>query len=192
MNNIERMIKEKASNLKKPFILFDRDGTLIEHVHHLIDPDLVQFKPDLQTSLQKLQEAGYGFGIITNQSVVGRRLATVSDIQEVNRKIIEFLEPLGIVFDFVYFCPHLPSAGCHCRKPAISLGLKAVAEHHLEPSLSFMIGDQESDLLFGRNLGCTTIQVKGNANKSEYADYYALSLSDAASWIVHETSGQRR
>jgi D-glycero-D-manno-heptose 1,7-bisphosphate phosphatase len=170
--------------LKKAFVLFDRDGTLIEHVHHLTDPDLVQFKPDLQMSLQMLEKAGYRFGIITNQSVVGRGQATLPEIQKVNRRIIDYLKPLGIVFDFVYFCPHLPSTGCECRKPAISLGLKAVAEHQLVPSLSYMIGDQESDVLFGRDLGCTTIQVKGNAQKSPFADYYSESLESAAKWIL--------
>jgi histidinol-phosphate phosphatase family protein len=176
----------KAHKLNKAFVLFDRDGTLIEHVHHLIDPELVQFKPDLQTSLQKLQKAGYRFGIITNQSVVGRGLATVSDIQKVNKRIIDFLKPFGIDIDFVYFCPHLPSTGCECRKPAISLGLKAVTKHQLVPSQSFMIGDQESDVLFGRNLGCTTIQVKGNAQKSPFADYYSETLEGAANWILKQ------
>jgi len=170
--------------LKKAFVIFDRDGTLIEHVHHLTDPDLVQFKPDLQTSLQMLEKAGYRFGIITNQSVVGRGLATISDIQKVNKRIIDFLKPWGIVFDFVYFCPHLPSTGCDCRKPAISLGLKAVAEHQLVPNQSFMIGDQESDVLFGRNLGFTAIQVKGNARESPFADYYSENLESAAKWIL--------
>ena len=170
--------------MKKAFVLFDRDGTLIEHVHHLTDPDMVKFKPDLQMSLQILEKAGYRFGIITNQSVVGRGLATLPEIQKVNTRIIEYLKPLGIVFDFVYFCPHLPSTGCECRKPAISLGLKAVAEHQLVPSLSFMIGDQESDVLFGRDLGCTTIQVKGNAQKSPFADYYSENLESAAKWIL--------
>lgn len=170
--------------MKKAFVLFDRDGTLIEHVHHLTDPDLVQFKPDLQMSLQMLEKAGYRFGIITNQSVVGRGLATLTEIQKVNTRIIDYLKPLGIIFDFVYFCPHLPSRGCECRKPAISLGLKAVAEHQLVPSLSFMVGDQESDILFGRDLGCTTIQVKGNAQKSLFADYYSETLESAANWIL--------
>ena len=88
--------------MNKAFVLFDRDGTLIEHVHHLIDPDLVQFKNDLQSSLQILEKVGYRFGIISNQSVVGRGLASISDVERVNTKIIDFLKPFGIIFDFVY------------------------------------------------------------------------------------------
>ncbi len=170
--------------MSKAFVLFDRDGTLIEHVHHLIDPELVQFKSDLQSSLQILEKAGYRFGIISNQSVIGRGLASASDIQKVNKRITDFLRPYGINFDFVYFCPHRPGDGCECRKPAISLGLKAIAEHRLDPSQSFMIGDQESDLIFGKNLGCTTIQVQGNAKNSPFADYYSVTLKDAAKWIL--------
>ena len=170
--------------MSKAFVLFDRDGTLIEHVHHLIDPELVQFKSDLQSSLQILEKAGYRFGIISNQSVIGRGLASTSDIQKVNERITDFLRPYGISFDFVYFCPHDPGDGCECRKPAISLGLKAITEHRLDPSQSFMIGDQESDLIFGKNLGCKTIQLQGNAKISPFADYYSVTLEDAAKWIL--------
>ena len=180
----QRLISKEDTQLNKAFVLFDRDGTLIEHVHHLINPNLVQFKNDLQSSLQILEKVGYRFGIISNQSVVGRGLASISDVEKVNTKIIDFLKPFGIIFDFVYFCPHLPGIGCGCRKPAISLGLKAIAEHQLDPSQSFMVGDQESDLLFGKNLGCTTIQVQGNGAKSSFADYYSDTLKGAAKWIL--------
>jgi histidinol phosphatase-like enzyme len=47
-----------------------------------------------------------------------------------------------------------------------------------------MIGDQESDLIFGKNLGCKTIQIQGNAKISPFADYYSVTLEDAAKWIL--------
>ena len=169
------------------FVLFDRDGTLIEHVHYLVNSDLVQFKDDLQTSLLLLKDGGFKFGVISNQSVIARGLATVSDVERINTKIKKFLSPIGIEFDFVYYCPHLPNSGCECRKPGVALGLKAISEHNLEPSQSFMVGDQESDVLFGRHLGCKTVQVRGDADKSQYADYYSESLEEAARWILSET-----
>jgi len=117
--------------MKQAYVIFDRDGTLIKHVHHLINPDLVLVKSDLGVALQLLQVFDFKFGIISNQSVIGRSLATYSDVELVNSKIIEFLEPLGIVVDFVYFCPHLPNDGCTCRKPEIGLGQRAIIEHRL-------------------------------------------------------------
>mgnify|MGYP000061057505 CR=1 FL=1 len=90
------------------------------------------------------------------------------------------------VIDFVYFCPHLPDDGCSCRKPEIGLGQSAIEEHHLDPSISFMVGDQECDMLFGRNLGCKTIQLQGSADNSAFADYYSETLEGAARWIMAE------
>jgi D-glycero-D-manno-heptose 1,7-bisphosphate phosphatase len=172
--------------MKQAFVIFDRDGTLIDHVHHLVNPELVQPKSDLVQALQLLQNNDFKFGIISNQSVIGRGLASNLDVESVNSKIIEFLKHLGIVIDFVYFCPHLPDGGCSCRKPEIGLGQRAIDEHDLDPNVSFMVGDQESDLVFGRNLGCKTIQFQGGAVKSAFADYYSDTLEDAARWIVAE------
>ena len=61
--------------MKTPFVIFDRDGTLIEHIHYLVDPNLVKFKKDIVPSLISLKNTGFKFGIITNQSVIGRGLA---------------------------------------------------------------------------------------------------------------------
>ena len=172
--------------MTQAFVIFDRDGTLIDHVHHLVNPELVQPKNDLGQALQLLQKFDFKFGIISNQSVIGRGLATNLDVESVNSKIIEFLKPFGIVIHFVYFCPHLPDGGCSCRKPEIGLGQRAIDEHHLDPSVSFMVGDQECDMIFGRNLGCKTIQLQGGADKSAFADYYSDTLESAAKWIMAE------
>lgn len=172
--------------MKQAYVIFDRDGTLIKHVHHLVNPDLVQFKNGLDTALRLLYKADFRFGIISNQSVIGRGLATHLEIEMVNARIVNFLKPLGIILDFVYYCPHLPNGGCKCRKPEIGLGHKAMIEHNLDPKMSFMIGDQESDMLFGRDLGCKTIQLQGDAKKSHFADYYSDTLESAAKWILAE------
>ena len=171
----------------KAFVIFDRDGTIIDHVHHLRDPELVSIKPDLIDSLRKLRQAGFGFGIVTNQSIIGRGIATHQDVNVVNNLIVNHLAPHNLAFDFVYICPHLPEEDCDCRKPALKLGYRAIIEHGLIPAQSYVIGDQESDLIFGKNLGCLTIQLKANAEKSRYADYYSETLSQAVNWILART-----
>jgi HAD superfamily hydrolase (TIGR01662 family) len=75
-----------------PYIIFDRDGTLIEHVHHLIDPNLVRLKPRLVIGLQLLKEHGFNFGIISNQSVINRGYATKEVVNQVNEKMQELLK----------------------------------------------------------------------------------------------------
>ena len=47
--------------MKQSFVIFDRDGTLINHVHHLVNPELVQPKNDLGQALQLLQKFDFKF-----------------------------------------------------------------------------------------------------------------------------------
>jgi D-glycero-D-manno-heptose 1,7-bisphosphate phosphatase len=168
----------------KAFVIFDRDGTIIDHVHHLKDPELVRIKLDLVESLSKLRKAGFGLGMVTNQSIIGRGIATHQEVNAINEKVFNHLASHHLAFDFVYICPHLDEDNCECRKPALKLGQRAIIEHDLTPAQSYVIGDQESDLIFGKNLGCSTIQVKANAEKSGYADYYSETLSQAVNWIL--------
>lgn len=172
--------------MSKAFVIFDRDGTLIEHVHHLVDPKMVYIKDDVISSLKMLREVGFKFGIITNQSVISRGLCSQKDVEAINEIILKELSVEGINFEFVYICPHDPRDGCLCRKPKTGLGEKAIVEHQLNPKESYVIGDQESDMIFGMSLGCSVIQVKGTAEKSVYADYFAVSLSGAVNWIIEE------
>ena len=172
----------------KPFVIFDRDGTLIEHVHHLVDSNQVKLKEGLVECLQMLKSKGFSFGIVSNQSVVARGIGSISDVQKVNDVLKNALKSLDLEFAFIYVCPHLPDSGCSCRKPEISLGLRAIGEYGLDPNLSYMVGDQESDLLFGKNLGCKTVQIQNNGEVSEFADYYSGSLKNAAEWILADSA----
>jgi histidinol-phosphate phosphatase family protein len=177
---------EFGVRLSQKFVVLDRDGTLIEHVHYLSDPKLVRFKPDLVSALTALGKEGFAFGIVTNQSIIGRALASQEEVDEVNQLIVDFLGQNGINVSFLYMCPHVPEDYCKCRKPEIGLGLRAISDFNLSPSLSYVMGDQESDILFGKNLGCTPIQVQGKFKRSYLAEYYAHSLSDATNWILEK------
>jgi histidinol-phosphate phosphatase family protein len=168
----------------KPFVIFDRDGTLIDHVHHLVDPNQVKLKEGLVECLQILKSDGFRFGIVSNQSVVARGIGSISDVQQVNDMIANGIKRFDLDFIFTYICPHLPDSGCTCRKPEISLGLRAIEEHGLDPNLSYMVGDQESDMLFGKKLGCKTVQLQNTGGVSPFADYYSGSLKNAAEWIL--------
>jgi len=169
--------------MKKPFVVFDRDGTLIEHVHYLSDPGGVVPKKNSFEGLILLRSLGFNFGIITNQSIINRGYATREQVESVNNRVKEFFEHRGLNFEFILFCPHTPEEDCSCRKPAIGLGTLAISSFGLDPKRSFMIGDQVSDVIFGRALGCSTIQVGDFMNSTPLADYFATDILEAAKWI---------
>jgi len=167
------------------YVIFDRDGTLIEHIEYLIDPDKVAILPGVTEGLKLLVEHGFKLGIITNQSVIGRGRASGADVDAVNAKVLELLEVNGIQFRFVLVCPHAPLDNCNCRKPAPGLGLIAIKQYGLSPLDSYMVGDKESDVLFGNSIGCKSIILASSSIDSK-ATFIAEGFQTAADLIVHD------
>jgi D-glycero-D-manno-heptose 1,7-bisphosphate phosphatase len=173
--------------VKDRYVIFDRDGTLIDYVHHLVDPNLVAYKNDLIVALTKLQERGFKFGIITNQSVIGRGLASLETVNEINRQILDYLRIHNIEMQFVLLCPHLEQIGCQCRKPNPGLGHVAEKSFGVMLPKSYVVGDQESDLRFGKNLNCKVVQVHTELQISPLADFFSGTLTGAADWIIQDS-----
>ena len=142
--------------------MLDRDGTLIRHVHHLTDPNLVELLPGVGVALKNIQSAGFKLGVVTNQSVIGRGLASLARVGEVNARMQEQLLAFGVTISQIKICPHVPNDNCKCRKPLPLLGQELLADDNFSPELSFMVGDQESDLEFGRNLGIQSILISSS------------------------------
>jgi len=172
------------SKMKNKYIIFDRDGTLIKHTHYLTKISDIKYLPGVIESLSKLQAAGYKFGIVTNQSLIGRKIAKRSVVDKINSHIAEYFKAQGILIDFIYVCPHDPRRKCGCRKPKVALGLKAILNFGINPNLSYMIGDAVSDIQFGINLGLQTVQVNPLGDVHMEADFITSNMVLAAEWIL--------
>ncbi len=171
--------------MKNDFVIFDRDGTLIDHIPYINNVESIRFKSDLIPSLQNLQSYGFKFGIISNQSAISRGLATIDDVLRINSAINDYLRKNEIEVKFSWFCPHAPSENCNCRKPRIGLGIKAKSEFAIRAHKSYVVGDSESDIVFGRDLGFKTVYINGgSANVGE--NYSTNQLSLAADWIIRD------
>ena len=71
----------------------------------------------------------------------------------------------GIKIDDVYLCPHHQTiAPCLCRKPNSLMIEKAIAKHDIDTSLSYLIGDNERDILAGEKLMIKGILIEANTN----------------------------
>lgn len=164
------------------YVIFDRDGTLIEHIHYLKDPNLVKLKPGTAAGMQLLLINKYKFGIITNQSIINRKIATEKEVADTNNKVQDFCSDFRAKFDFIYHCPHTPEENCICRKPKIALGIQAITKFKIDVENSFYVGDQYSDVEFARNLGLNPILINqaksGNfgEDKLEFSDIFEASL----------------
>ena len=73
------------------YIVFDRDGTLIKHVHYLHNPGKVELLPTVPESILLLRENGHKLFLHTNQSGVGRGMFSIKDVELCNNRMIDLL-----------------------------------------------------------------------------------------------------
>lgn len=180
-----------------PAAFLDRDGTIIELVHHLNDPAQVRLIPGAGDAIRDLRAAGWPVVVITNQSVIGRGKLTEAGLDQVHAEMNRQLADHGAAVDGIYFCPRAPTIKDPTviedpmRKPGPGMILQAAADMALDLPASFMVGDTVSDMLAGRHAQCRTILVKtgyGAAYSHDRAalDYTAADLTEAAAIILNE------
>lgn len=164
------------------YIIFDRDGTLIKYVPYLCDSQFIRIEKKTILGLILLKRNGFKFGVISNQSVIGRGIASEDQVISVNTAIMKKLDFYKISFDFFFYCPHDPISACKCRKPKTALGLKAISEFDIDVANSYMIGDMDSDIEFGIALNLRTIKLSvDNTSKAQFTTRNVLSAAD---WIL--------
>lgn len=172
---------------KQPAVFLDRDGTLIEDVDYCGNREHVRVFPGATEALRRLKEAGYKLIIITNQSGIGRGYFNEHEYAAVEAEVSRQLGD-GLI-EATYYCPHLPSDRCKCRKPSPEMVVRAADEHGLDLSRSFFVGDKASDIGCGQKAGVKTILVRtgyGSATSAETANFSAENLSAAADRILAE------
>jgi D-glycero-D-manno-heptose 1,7-bisphosphate phosphatase len=168
-------------------VFLDRDGTVIEDAGYLGDQAGVVIIPGAVEALRRLHQAGFALIFVSNQSGIGRGLITQAESDAVHLRTIELLAAEGIPITDSYICPHAPWEYCQCRKPSTMLLEQAAAEHAIDFSGSFMIGDKKSDIDLGRAAGCRTVlyvtgETKDNAGAAP--DFRSASWIEIAAWAL--------
>jgi D-glycero-D-manno-heptose 1,7-bisphosphate phosphatase len=165
-------------------VFFDRDGTLMEEEDYCKDPARVRAIPRAGEALASLRREGWLNVIITNQSGIGRGYFTMADYERVNA---ELFRQLGKTIDASYCCPDHPDQPSARRKPGTGMIEEAVADHNIDTSKSWMIGDKNIDVQAGRDAGCRTILVLtgyGEKHQQAGADFIARDVVEAVEIIL--------
>ena len=85
---------------------------------------------------------------------------TDQDLLSLHKKMLVEIEQFGGKIDRIYYCPHLASLNCECRKPKSGMILKAIADFpNINREFSYLIGDSESDMEAGKKEGLQTVKV---------------------------------
>lgn len=179
-----------------PTIILDRDG-VINHdsADYIKSPDEWKAIPGSLEAIAHLNRAGFQVVIATNQSGVGRGYFTLETLVEIHEKLMRELAAVGGYIDGIFFCPHLPDAGCDCRKPKPGLLFQIQEQCHCDLSQTYFIGDSHGDVKAALAAGCRPLLVMtGNGAKTleNYPEFAAVprfdSLMHAAEYVVREMS----
>lgn len=184
---IIKKILKIYSHPENKAVFLDRDGTINKndppYVHKIKD---FKFLPKSIQALKKLSKSEYKIIVITNQSGIGRGYYTENDFKKLNKWFLNFLKNKDIRIDGVYYCPHKPEDNCNCRKPKPGLILRAAKDFKINLSKSWLIGDDERDVILGRNLNIKTIKIGKKMPKELKIEpnFYAKDLLEASKIIL--------
>ena len=132
-------------------VFLDRDGTIIFDHGYIKEPSLVNVLPKAKDAIDVLKKAGFMIFIVTNQSGVGRGMMSTSDVDNVNKELLNKLSPNSI--QDVLICYHAPQDNCNCRKPKTGLIDTVIKKYNIDTKHSYSIGDKDSDKELGKNIG---------------------------------------
>ena len=138
-------------------VILDRDGTINQASDEFVkSPEEWHPFPGALEAIGRLSHAGYHVVLATNQSGLGRGLFDIAALNSVHARMMKALALHGGRLDAVFYCPHAPDEGCHCRKPAPGL-LEQIAQRYGLPSLAGVpyIGDSLRDMQAAATAGCT-------------------------------------
>lgn len=136
-------------------VLLDRDGVInVDQQGYVTSWSQFRLLPGALEGLRQLTAAGYRLGVVTNQAVVGRGLASAAEVEELNARMTSALAEGGARIDAVLYCPHAPEEGCACRKPQPGLLIEAGCRLGVAPDDTCVIGDWVDDIAAARAAGC--------------------------------------
>lgn len=180
MQNMAKSLKE----IDNTWTLFlDRDGVINDrliddYVKTLAELKIIEGVPE---AIKKFSQIFGRIVVVTNQQGIGKGRMTADDLEIIHGYMNNLFKEYGGEIDKFYFAPQLASEGHNDRKPGTGMGLKAKKDFpEIDFSKSLMIGDSESDIAFGMNLGMTTILLTNVRNISTKADYIFKTLQEVS------------
>lgn len=158
----------------KKAIFLDRDGVInVERGEYTFKPENFILENGVKEALMLLKEAGFITIVVTNQGGIAKGLFTAVDVAACHGQMHRLLPGL---IDDVFYSPYYPAFSESLgRKPGSLLFERAMALHQIDPGQSWMVGDNERDLVPARRLGIHTIGV-GQPDKFASADVCVSSL----------------
>lgn len=174
----------------RPAIFLDRDGVINKDMDTKPLAKDFELLDGVAQAIQTINKSDYLSVVVTNQPMIAKGFVTFDEVYLTHKKLETLLGEKRAYLSKIYFCPHHPQKGfegeipelkidCQCRKPKSGMLLQAQKDLNIDLENSWMIGDKESDMIAGKNVGCRTILISNTNDKTENADFVCKNLKEA-------------
>lgn len=185
------------TNLARPGILLDRDGTINVDYHYVGHIERVQLIPGVADAIRRFNQANIPVAVVTNQSGVARGFYPEDNVIDVNQHIQRELSYHGARIDLFYYSPHHMEGNIEkymqCsswHKPRTEMAHAAARMLHLDLHESWVVGDRLTDMEFAYRIDANAVYLGYEPLKLHMSHFYPFqSLADAAGFIIERITG---
>lgn len=175
----------KEWRIDKSWTLFlDRDGVINERNFegYITSPNQFKFKAGVFDALKIFNGLFDKKILVTNQQGVAKKIMSKRNLDEVHRYMSQELKSnINFEFDAIFTAINRRGAENDRRKPNKSMALEAKEiDQDIDFEKSIMIGDTDSDIKFGTNLGMKTVLINSEEVVTEKPDLTVESLKEFA------------
>jgi D-glycero-D-manno-heptose 1,7-bisphosphate phosphatase len=177
-------------------LVYNTDNGKYEAPHRAEDFSVFTYTA---AALRLLKNHGFINIVVSNQPDVAKGKTDMTTLKAIERQLCAYSREQGDLIDEFCYCYHHPdgivpayTCECRCRKPGTLFLEQAVEKYGLTAEECFFIGDRDSDIVCGRNMGMKTIRiVHPHAQDRDESPakpcIYAPNLYEAVKWIIDNT-----
>jgi histidinol-phosphate phosphatase family protein len=174
------------SDINAQWTLFlDRDGVINKDKSpYTLNADEFEFYPRVPEAIAFLSGLFKYVIVTTNQRGVGRKMMTETDLAHIHDKMLSVISEAGGKIEKIYYCTAIDNSDPN-RKPNPGMALQAMKDYpNVLPEKSIIVGNNISDMQFGKNAGFHTVLLHTTGTKvhipNPLVDLQMESLPDFA------------
>ncbi len=175
-------------NVDSTWSLFlDRDGVINERIWngYVLNYEQFNFRTNTLEALRKLSNYFSHTVIVTNQQCVSKNLITLTELDTIHNNMLQEIQSAGGKIHSIFAAVEERNSPPFRRKPNNVMGLEAKNQFPaIDFSKSIMVGDTDSDIQFGKNLGMKTILIKSEEKTILKADLEISNLIELSDVII--------
>jgi D-glycero-D-manno-heptose 1,7-bisphosphate phosphatase len=170
----------KRLNIDSSWTLFlDRDGVINQRIMggYVKHPDAFFFEQGVLQAIADFTTQFQHIFVVTNQQGIAKGIMTTEELHHVHNYMCSEIERAGGKITHCYFAPEFAHDEHSTRKPKPNMGINAQRDYpEINFQQSIMVGDTDSDILFGKQLGMVTVRIKQHETITVTADFTINNL----------------